>query len=240
MHKETLKSDCHDKDDSGIATDVLEEFCNAILDNPQLYPYFMKLRPNGLWEKCNKMACFISFVSNKNIITPADTEFLKKIHHGLNINETSYDEFTRLFVHICCRKKSNFRRKKMSSIFSLLKAHICPASGNGEIFGAFCEVISHLNPVDWKEEGDKKRGSSLLDRFPEPSHNSMFRSSDKISNELAQYFHYRKRLRKCERLVTVIKEKSRRMEMRIAKLEKKGKKDQKLKKQQRNLDIIYN
>lgn len=233
--------DWQDIDDSPVITsDVIEEFCNAVLDSPELCPYFMELRRTGLLKKCKKMASFVSFVSNKNYITPADTEFLKKIHHGLNINETSYDNFTTLFAHICCRNKSDLCRRKMLSIFSLLKAHVCPVAGSGKIFGAFCEVLSNISPVDWKEDVVEERGTSWVDRFPAPSQNRFFRSSSQICNEEAQYFHYRKRLRKCERLITVIRQRSERMDKRIAKLEEEDKKGRMMQnKQLRDLDLNY-
>jgi len=240
MLKDKLEDGCQDKNYSAIITrENIEDFCNAIVDSPELYPYFMGLGPDGLLRKCNKMASYITDFLNKNIITPADTQFLKKIHNSLNINETSYDEFTRLFAHICCRNNSDYRRKKMLSIFSILKAHICPAAGSGENFAAFCEVISNLHPVDWKEMVDREKGCSWQNSFPELSTNCFFKPGADIWNEEAQYFHLRKRLRKCEKLITVIQYKSKRMEMRIAKLEKKCKRDQIELNQHRDLDLVY-
>jgi len=236
MQKKNLKSGCQDKNDPAIATDVIEDFCNAIVDSPELYPHFMKLSPHGLRRMCTKLASYITRISNKNIITPADTEFLKKIHQPLNIDETSYTEFTRLFAHVCCRNKNDSRRKKMLSTFSLLKAHICPFAGGGQNFAAFCGVLS--NVVD-KEQG------CWLYSFPEPSDEYCCRSTDKLSrsevwNEQAQFFHLRKRLRRCEKLITVIQLKSKRMEMRISKLEEESKYEQFIIKRKRDLDLICN
>jgi len=227
-----------------ITSDVIEQVCNAIVDSPQLYPYFMELDRHGLWSKCTKMAGYITTISNKKILTPADTEFLKKIHHGMNISETTYDDFTRLFAHICCRNKSDAWRKKMLSTFSLLKAHVCPVAGSGKNYAAFCQVISHLNPVDWKKEVGRSRSSAWLDSFTEPSDKFYISTNGELSrsevwNDKAQYFHLRKRLRKCQKLITVIQNNSKRMEMRIAKLEEE-KKVQMMTKQKRDLDLVCN
>jgi len=228
MLKGKLQSGNQDKDDPTISNDSIEEFYYAILNSPELYPFFMEIHQKGLWRKCNKMASYITHVSNKSTITPADTEFLKKIHHCMNISESAYDDFTRLFAHICCRNKSDFRRKKMLSLFSLLKVYICRVAGSEENFAAFCKVILNLDPVDWNRR---------------PSDNLFFRTNDELSrseiwNEQAQCIHLRKRLRRCEKLITVIQNKTRRMEMRIAKLEENSKKDEKMTKQQRDLELV--
>merc|ERR1719233_177519 len=201
----------------------------------------MELRPNGLWRKCNRMASYFTRVLNKDIITPADTEHLKKIHHPLNINETSYDVFTSLFAHICCRNKSDTRRKKFLSMFSLLKAHVCPIAGSKQNLNAFVGVISKL-PVARKNEVDEKQDCPWLESFPKLNDNCFFRTNGELSrseiwNEQAQYFHLRKRLRELEKLITVIRYKSKSMEIRIANLEKESRKQQMLKKQHRNLDL---
>jgi len=175
-----------------ITKDIIEEFCNAIKDSPGLNPYFMGLDRDRLWSKCTKMAEYITTVSNKKILTPADTEFLKKIHHRMDISETTYDDFTRLFAHICCRSKSDACRKKMLSLFSLLKAHICPLAGSEKTYATFCEVISNLNPEDWKKEVDNSRNSSWLDSFSEPSYYVSKTGElcySEVWNEKAQYFH---------------------------------------------------
>lgn len=241
MQKNKVKLGYQDKDDPTISTECIEEFCNKILDSPELYPYFMELRPSGLWRKCNKLATYITFVLNKNILTPADTEFLKKIHHRLNIKEADYDEFTRLFAHICCRNKSDFLRKRMLSMFSLLKAHVCPLAGSRQNLRTFLQVMSNIDPVDWKEDENKGQDCSWLDRFPAPADNCFLKSKRSVIwNEQAQYVHLRKRLRKCERLTTVIQNRTESMEIRIAKLEEDSRKDQVLRKQQRDLDLVYN
>jgi len=174
-----------------ITKDIIEEFCNAIKDSPGLNPYFMGLDRDRLWSKCTKMAEYITTVSNKKILTPADTEFLKKIHHRMDISETTYDDFTRLFAHICCRNNDAWR-KKMLSLFSLLKSHICPFAGSEKTYATFCEVISNLNPVDWKKDEDNSRNSALLDSFLEPrgylSTNRELSCSE-VWNEKAQFFH---------------------------------------------------
>jgi len=228
MLKRKVKPAYQDKDDPTISNDSIEEFYYAILNSPELYPYFMEIHQKGLWRKCNKMASYITLLSNKSIITPADTEFLKKIHHSLSINESTYEDFTKLFAHICCRNKSDFRRKKMLSLFSLLKPYICPVAGSEENFAAFCKVILNLNPADWNRR---------------PRDNFFFRSNDELSrseiwNEQAQYIHLRKRLRRCEKLITVIQNKTRRMEMRITKLEENSKKNENMTKQQRDLELV--
>jgi len=244
LQKENLRSERLGHDDQVITEDVIEEFYDAILDSPELYPYFMELRPNGLWRKCNKMASYFTRVLNKDIITPADTEHLKKIHHSLKITERSYDVFTSLFAHICCRNKSDARRKKFLAMFSLLKAHVCPIAGSKQNLDAFVGVISKL-PVARKVEDDKKQDFSWLDSFPELNGNCFFRSNGELSrseiwNEQAQYCHLRKRLRKLEKLITVIRYKSKRMEIRIANLETDSRKQQMLTKQHRDLDLVFN
>jgi len=242
MQTKIVKSGYQDKDDTTISTECIEEFCNKILDSPELYPYFMELRPSGLWRKCNKLASYITSILNKNIITPADTEFLKKIHHRLDIKEADYDEFTKLFAHICCRNKSDLHRKKMLSMFSLLKAHVCPVARSRQNLLTFVEVMSNIKPVDWKVEVDKGRSCSWLDSFPVPTNNCFLKSQRSVIwNEKAQYVHLRKRLRNCEKLITVIQNKTERMEVRIANLEKDRKEDLVLsKKQHRDLDLICN
>jgi len=240
MQKICFQFGPQDKRDPGITTDDLEHFFKAIEDSPQLYPYFMKIFPDGLWRLCTKMASYITRVSNKNIITPADTEFLKKIHHGLGIDEATYDEFTRLFAHVCCRNKSDSRRKKMLSIFSLLKEHICPSAGREKNFAAFCGVVLNLDPKEWKQEADSEP-TCWLDSFPEPS--SCFRSIHEIPrsevwNEPAHCFHLKKRLRRCEKLIRVIQNNSERMEMRISKLEEESKSEQFIMKRKRDLDLV--
>jgi len=191
------------------------------------------------------MASYFTRVLNKDKITPADTEYLKKIHRRLNIKETSYDLFTSLFAHICCRNKSDARRKKFLSTFSLLKAPVCPIAGSGKVLAAFCGVISNLDPVARKEEPDKKVGCAWSDSFPDPSTCNFLKSNGELSrseiwNEKAQYFHLRKRLRKLEKMITVIHCRSKRMEERIANLENESRKQQKSNRQQRDLDLVYN
>jgi len=240
MQKNKVMLGYQDKDDLQITSECIEEFCNKVLDSPELYPYFMELRPSGLWRKCNKLATYITLVLNKNILTPADTEFLKKIHHPLNIKEADYDGFTRLFAHICCRNKSDILRKRMLSMFSLLKAHVCPLAGSRQNLKTFLKVMSNIDPLDWKEDGNKEQNCSWLDRFPAPANNCFLKSKRSVIwNEQAQYVHLRKRLRKCEKLITVIQNKTESMEIRIAKLED-SKKDQVLRKQQRDLDLVCN
>jgi len=230
-------------DDPVITTEVIKEFYNAILDSPELYPYFMELRPNGLWRMCNKMASYFTMVLNKDRITPADTEYLKKIHRNMNISEDSYDTFTGKFAHICCRNKSDARRQKMLSMFSLLKAHICPNASSGKPYKAFVKVISKLDPVAQKKEVDKSKSTKWLDSFPEPNVGGSLRSSGEFGrsemwNEQANYFHLRQRVRKLQKLITVIKYKSERMEARVAKLEVESM-NQLGKKPQRDLDLVY-
>jgi len=247
LKKENLKSEWQDHDDPVITKEVIEEFYDAILNSPELYPYFMELRPNGLWRKCNMMASYFTRVLNKDKITPADTEYLKQIHRSLNIKETSYDMFTGLFAHICCRNKSDARRKKFLSKFSLLKAHVCPIAGNDKIWDAFCGVISnlHSHSASRKQELEKKSGCAWSDSFPDPSSYNFFKANGALSrsevwNEKAQDFHLRKRLRTLKKQITVIYYKSKRMEMRIANLEMESRKQQKFTMQQRDLDLVYN
>jgi len=242
--KDNFQSEWHDQDDPVITKEVIEEFYDAILDSPELYPYFMELRPNGLWRKCNMMACYFTRVLNKEKITPADTEYLKKIHSRLNIKETSYDLFTSLFAHICCRNKSDACRKKFLSTFSLLKAPICPVAGSDKVLAAFCGVISNLD-LAREEELDNKVGCTWSDSFPDPITCNFFKSNGELSrseiwNEKAQYFHLRKRLRGLEKLLTVIHSRSKRMEERVANLEMKSRKQEKFNRQQRDLDLVYN
>jgi len=242
MQKNILKLGNQDKDDATISTECIEEFCSKILDSPELYPYFMELGPSGLWRKCNKFASYITSVLNKNIITPADTEFLKKIHHRLDIKESAYDEFTQLFAHICCRNKSDFHRKRMLSMFSLLKAHVCPVAGSRQNLLTFVEVMSNIEPVNWKKQVDKEKKCSWLDSFPIPTNNCFLKSQRSVIwNEQAQYVHLRKRLRNCEKLITVIQNRTERMEVRIGNLEK-GNKEEKVsqRKQHRDLDLVCN
>jgi len=236
-------SGTQDSDTSVITPESIKEFYNAILESPELYPFFMELRPNGLWRMCNKMANYFSRVLDKDRITPADTEHLKKIHHSLNISEASYDRFAQLFAHICCRNKSDSRRKKMLSTFALLKAHICPNAGASKNLFAFCKVISNLAVAN-KEDSHKTKSTSWLDTFPELSDGCFLRStgefaSSEIWNQPAQYFHLRKRVRELEKLMTVIKFKSKRMEVRIANLEVKNMKQQMGTRKQRDLDLVY-
>jgi len=242
MQNFLFKSGLQDQRDTDVTTDELEQFFKAIVDSPQLYPYFMKIFPDGLWRKCTKMADYITRVSNKDIITPADTEFLKKIHHRLGIDEATYDEFTSLFAHICCRNKSDARRKQMLSTFSLLKEHICPFAGRGKNFAAFCEVVLNLDPKNWKQEVDNEPGC-WLDSFPQPS--GCFRSIGELAsseawNEQAHLVHLQKRLRRCHKLITVIQNNGKRMEMRISKLEEESKKEQFRLKSKRDLDLVWN
>merc|ERR1719320_138988 len=186
----------------------------------------MELHPNGLWRKCNKMASFFTRVLHKEIITPADTQHLKKIHHCLNITESSYEEFTRLFAHICCGNHSDAYRKKMLSMFSMLKAQICPNAGSGNNLAAFVEVFYNMEPVSRKEveDADEEQHCTWMDGFPVPrdsflvgARGELFVKSE-IWNTEAQYFHLRKRLRKLQKLIKVIHTKSKRMEIRVSKL----------------------
>jgi len=246
--RKKIKSELQDEEDQVITPEVIKKFYDAILDSPELYPYFMELRPNGLWRKCNKMASFFTRVLHKEIITPADTQHLKTIHHCLNINESSYGIFTRLFAHICCGNKSDARRKKMLSMFSMLKAHICPNAGGGKNLAAFCQVISKMEPVPMieVEDVDGEEHCTWMDSFPEPSDNSFLGASgelfgrSEILNEQAWHFHLRKRLRKMEKLIKVIQNKSKGMEIRVAKLEINSRQQQNMvTNQQRNLDLVY-
>jgi len=241
IHKK-VKSGLQNTDDPVITTAAIKEFYNAILDSPELYPYFMKLSPNGLWRMCNKMASFFTHVLKKDRITPVDTEYLKKIHHNMNISENSYDIFTGKFAHICCRNKSDALRQKMLSIFSLLKAHICPSASSGKPYKAFVKVISKLDPVAQKEEAHKTKSTKWLDSFPEPKASCLKSTGEfgrsEIWNEEANYFHLRQRIRKLQKLITVMKYKSERMETRVAQLEIASMKQQG-KKNQRDLDLVY-
>jgi len=188
------------------------------------------------------MASYITRISKKNMITPADTEFLKKIHHPLVIDEATYDEFTRLFAHICCRNKSDACRKKMLSTFSLLKEQICPFAGKRKNFAAFCGVVLNLENNDRKQEVDKEPGS-WLDSFPEPSRcfgSICELTRSEVWNEQAHCFHLQKRLRRCEKLITVIQNKTKRMDMRLSKLEQESKNEQFMMKKKTDLDLVLN
>jgi len=192
---------------------------------------------------CNKMASYFTLMLSKDRITPADTEYLKHIHQNLNISEYSYDTFTGKFAHICCRNKSDAWRQKMLSMFSLLKAHICPRASSGKPYKAFVKVISKLHPVSHKDEVHKTRSAKWLDGFPDPNVGDFLRSSgvfghSEMWNEQANYFHLRQRVRKLQKLITVIKYKSERMETRIAELEVKSMNKHGTK-PQRDLDLVY-
>jgi len=242
MQNFCFKSGLQDKSDPDVTTDDIEQFIKAIVDNPQLYPYFMKLFPDGLWRMCTKMASYLTRIWNKSMITPADTEMLKKIHHRLGIDEATYDEFTMLFAHICCRNKSDARRKKMLATFSMLKEHICPFAGRRKNFAAFCGVVLNLDHKDCKKEVDSKHGC-WLDSFPEPS--GCFRSIGELNrsevwNEHAHFFHLQKRLRGCEKLITVIQNDIKYMEMRILKLEEGSRNEQFIRNRKRDLDLVWN
>jgi len=138
------------------------------LNSPELYPYFMKLRPDGLFGMCNKMSSYLTRVFHKNTITPADTQHLKQIHHSMNIKEETYDKFTKLFAHICCRGKSDSRRKKMLRMFKLLKAHICPSAGTKKNLDAFVWVISNLHSDSEEWTDNKAQNCSKVDAFSNP------------------------------------------------------------------------
>jgi len=246
MQKEEIKTEFQDEEDQVITAEVIEKFYEAILNNPELYPYFMELRPNGLWRKCNKMASFFTRVLQKEIITPADTEHLKKIHHCLKIKESSYGVFTRLFAHICCGNKSDARRKKMLSMFSMLKAHICPNAGSGKTLAKFVEVASKMEPVPRKEVEDADEQPHQTSMWFSVERNNPFVEArgelfgrSEVWNEQAQHFHLCKRLRKLEKLITVIHNKSKRMEIRVAQLEINSRKRKLVTNQQRNLDLMH-
>jgi len=243
MINKKLKSGLQNTDYPAITTEAIKEFYNAILDSPELYPHFMELRPNGLWRMCNKMAKYFTLLLRKDRITAADTEYLKKIHHNMNISENSYDTFTGKFAHICCRNKSDARRQKMLSMFSLLKAHICPSASSGKSYKAFVKVISNLHPVAQMKEVPNTKTTKWLDSFPEPNTRRVLRSSgefgrSEIWNEQANYFHIRQRVRKMQKLIAVIQYKSMRMEKRVGQLEVESMK-QLGKKHQRDLDLVY-
>jgi len=244
MLNEKLKSEGKDLDKSVITKKAIKEFYEAIIDSPELYPEFMELRQDGLWRMCNMMASYLTRLLSKDRITPADTQYLKKVHQSMNISETSYDKFTGLFAHICCRNKSDTQRKKMLSMFLLLKAHICPIASGGKNLAAFCGVLKNLPFVPQKEEIDKKKSTKWLDSFPEPIDSYFLRSSryigrGQIWDEQAQFFHLRKRLRKLEKVITVIHNKSKRMEIRVSRLEVESRKKQTETKQHRDLELVY-
>jgi len=234
----TLSSGSQESDTAVITRASIKEFYDAILESPELYPYFMELGPKGLWRICNKMAFYFSRVLSKDRITPADTEHLKKIHHSLNISEVSYDGFTQLFSHICCRNKSDISRKKMLSTFALLKAHICPKAGASQNLFAFYKVIANLPAVQTKPKSTK-----WLDTFPELEGGCFLRSTEFASleswNESAHNFRLRKRLRELQKLMAVIHHKSKRMELRISKLEVKNMELRLGPENQRDLDLVY-
>jgi hypothetical protein len=243
MINKNLLSKVLNTDDPVITTEAIKEFYNAILDSPELYPCFMALRPNGLWSMCNKMASYFTLILSKDRITPADTEYLKKIHHNMNISEYAYDTFTGKFAHICCRNKSDAWRQKMLSMFSLLKAHICPSASSEKSYKAFVKVISKLHPVSHKEEVHKTISGKWLDSFPEPNVGGFLRSNgvfgrSEVWNEQANFFHLRQRVRKLQKLLTLIKHKSELMETRIAELEAASM-NQHGRKPQRDLDLVY-
>jgi len=233
----TLSSGSQESDTTLITRASIKEFYDAILESPELYPYFMELGPKGLWRICNKMAFYFSRVLSKDRITPADTEHLKTIHHSLNISEASYDRFTQLFSHMCCRNKSDISRKKMISTFALLKAHICPKAGASQNLFAFYKVIANLPVVKTKPKSTK-----WLDTFPELKAGCL-RSTEFASleswNEPAQSFRLRKRLRELQKLMAVIHYKSKRMELRVSKLEVKNMKLRLGPEKQHDLDLVY-
>jgi len=225
---EKIKSEQRPKDDSvmTIPTEVVEVFYQKILESPELYPYFMTLRPNGLWTKCESMAKYFSRIYSKHIITPADTQQLKKIHHCLNISESAYDEFTKLFAHICCRGRDDNCHRRVLRVNSLLKAHICPSANKLKNLAAFCKVISNINPVVQHTENDEEH-KSVTSRFEKLSPFSEANAKvghlvfgrAEVWNERAQSFHMRKRLRELEKLLKRIHKKSEDMEKRVTELE---------------------
>jgi len=216
------------KDDAiiTIPSEVIEVFYQEILESPELYPYFMTLRPNGLWTKCEMMAKYFSSIYNKDNITPADTQQLKKTHHCLNISETAYDQFTKLFAHICCRGKDDNCRRHILRINSLLKAHICPSAGKRKNLAAFCKVISEINTVRKHKKGDveQKMATSRFDRLSSLSAKNtevghLVFGRAEVWNEKAQAFHLRKRVRDLEKILNDIHKKSEAMEKRVTELE---------------------
>jgi len=223
-----LNSEQKRKDDAiiSIPSEVVKVFYQKILESPELYPYFMTLRPNGLWTKCERMAKYFSCIYNKDIITPADTLQLKKTHHGLNISEAAYDEFTKLFAHICCRGKDDNCRRRMLRINNLLKAHICPSAGKQKNLGIFCKVISQVNPIREYTKDDEER-TRVTSRFDKVSRFSventkvghLFFDREEVWNEKAQAFHLRKRMRNLEKILHNIHKKCDAMEKRVTELE---------------------
>jgi len=165
------------------------------------------------------VAKYFSYIYNKDIVTPGDTQQLKKTHNSLNISETAYDEFTMLFAHTCCRGKDDNCRRRILRINSLLKAHICPSAGKRKNLAVFCKVISKINPVRKYTKNDEEQ-ESVTSRFDKLSpFGHLVYGRTELWNEKAQAFHLRKRLRDLEKTLNNIYKKSEAMEKRVTELE---------------------
>lgn len=57
-----------------------------------------------------------------------DSTGLRNIHKKLNITDNAYNQFTKLFAHICCENMSDELRPWMLKAFSELRSEICLAS----------------------------------------------------------------------------------------------------------------
>jgi len=232
-NKNKLTLDAPEEEELIFSTEVVKEFYEEILQSPELYPYFMTLRPNGLWRKCDRMASYFSRVFKKDFITPADTQHLKKIHHDLNITEKSYDMFTKLFAHTCCKGKSDNHRKRMLRLSGLLKAHICGNPDGGKNLKAFLKVISNINNDNRVIGGGQRSTLNTVSASATQTGGlkqlvtqtgglkQLVNNGSEVFNARAHYFHLRKRLQELERLIGVIRTRCERMEECVAILEAK-------------------
>jgi len=130
-------------DNSFIDAEAVHKFYLAVQQSPTLYPYFMNVKVESREDVIQKIACSFHKVLEKKIITDADAVMLEAVHEKLNIDEDTYNMFTKLFAHICCENKSVLLRMRMYETFTLMKNYICRDCSSKNM-----DISAFLNSLD--------------------------------------------------------------------------------------------
>jgi len=114
-------------DNSEVDLEAVHEFYNAVQESSLLYPYFMHVKVDKRKNVMQNIACLF-YKTLQNDFSQNVSTRLRNIHKKLNVTDNAYNQFTKLFAHICCENKSEELRARMPKAFSELRSEICLAS----------------------------------------------------------------------------------------------------------------
>jgi len=203
-------------DSNDVDLEAVHEFYKAVQESPLLYPYFMSIKAEKREDVMRNVACMFHKTLQKQL-SAANSVRLRDIHKDLKITDVAYNQFTKLFAHICCKGKSDKLRARMLKSFAMLKSEICSTTGKEPVdLASFFELLTvskgspgdQGSPIENKQQTNLK--NSLNDPisnpqkvfFPRHSAQSLVLGRAKVWNNRSIHEQLRKRIVELEDKIT--------------------------------------